>query len=157
MNEPRTILFVCSGNTCRSPLAAALFARYLTDIPDARFRVESAGVAARNGAPASEGAYLVGLEHGLDLGAHRARLLTPEIAARADLVLTMTQAQAERLPHLGLRNGVVWGLTTYAAGTERAADIQDPFGGPLDGYRATLSDLDRYVGAVYARLTSPSP
>ena len=70
------ILLVCSGNTCRSPLAAAILIDKLAKLPEfADASVQSAGVAAWDGTPASEGSYLVALERGLDLSGHRARML----------------------------------------------------------------------------------
>src|SRR5207249_11290602 len=77
------VLFVCTGNICRSPLAAALLERALKE-HGLDVNVTSAGTGAWDGAPASEGAYLVGLERGLDLSGHRARLLTRELVGQAD-------------------------------------------------------------------------
>src|SRR2546425_7069143 len=89
--EPNTkrILLVCTGNICRSPLAAALLERALVERGIEGIAVASAGTGAWDGAPVSEGAYLVGLERGLDLSGHRARLLTRELVDGANLILTM--------------------------------------------------------------------
>ena len=73
------LLLVCTGNTCRSPLAEAILRRELEARGVTGVAVSSAGTGARDGVPASEGSYLVGLEHGLDLSNHRARLLTREL------------------------------------------------------------------------------
>ena len=95
------LLFVCSGNTCRSPLAAAIArreaeARGLTGVA-----VESAGVSAHDGAPASDGAILVGMERGLDVTGHRARALTREAVAASDLILVMGPHHRDRVAALG--------------------------------------------------------
>ncbi|TMG80394.1 MAG: low molecular weight phosphotyrosine protein phosphatase, partial [Betaproteobacteria bacterium] len=94
------VLFVCTGNICRSPLAASLLERALTE-RGIEVTVSSAGTGAWDGAPASEGAYLVGLERGLDLSGHRARLLTRELVERADLILTMARHHRARVDELG--------------------------------------------------------
>ena len=73
------VVLVCTGNTCRSPLAEALLRQALAARGVTGVEVSSAGTGAWEGAPASEGAYLVALEHGLDLSGHRARLLTSEV------------------------------------------------------------------------------
>src|SRR2546430_12784605 len=85
----KRILLVCTGNICRSPLASALLERALLERGIEGIAVGSAGTGAWDGAPVSEGAYLVGLERGLDLSGHRARLLPREPVDGADLILTM--------------------------------------------------------------------
>ncbi|HET9065894.1 MAG TPA: low molecular weight protein arginine phosphatase [Gemmatimonadales bacterium] len=151
MNASRHVLFVCSGNTCRSPLAAALLRAHVGAVPDRALTVSSAGTSAWDGSPASEGAYLVALERGMDLGPHRARVLTTEVIRSADLVLTMTAAQAVRAHELGAA-ARVHTLAAYAMGTERGPDVSDPFGGPLEGYRATLEELEPLIAATWERI-----
>lgn len=143
------ILVVCTGNTCRSPLAEALLRSALGD----RGSVSSAGTGAWEGAPASEGAYLVGLENGLDLSGHRAQMLTRELVASADLILTMSRHHAARVADLG-GAGRVHLLGEFAGRTGPAAEVSDPFGGDLDEFRETFAELADLVADAVPRLTT---
>ena len=153
--EPNTkrILLVCTGNICRSPLAAALLERALVERGIEGIAVTSAGTGAWDGAPVSEGAYLVGLERGLDLSSHRARLLTRELVDGADLILTMARHHRARVDELG-GEGRVFVLGEYAG---RGGDeVSDPFGGDLGVYRDTCQELDALAAAVAERLSAES-
>lgn len=151
MNEPGRsvrVLMVCSGNTCRSPTAEALLRRELAAAGISGVTVSSAGTGAQDGDPASEGAYLVALEEGVDLGTHRSRRVTPELLAEADLVLAMSRSHLHRLALLGGGDRAM--LLTEYAGEE--GDVADPFGGALDGYREAFRHLERLTHATALRL-----
>src|SRR2546427_3700972 len=144
------VLFVCTGNICRSPLAAALVERALKE-RGLDVNVTSAGTGAWDGAPASEGAYLVGLERGLDLSGHRARLLTRELVQQADLILTMARHHRARVDELG-GEGRVFVLGEYAGREGEDAEVSDPFGGDLEVYRDTVAELEALIDATVERL-----
>jgi len=148
------ILLVCTGNICRSPLAASLLERALRE-RGLEVTVASAGTGAWDGAPASEGAYLVGLERGLDLSGHRARLLTRELVENAHLILTMARHHRARVDELG-GEGRVFVLGEYAGRGGDDVEVSDPFGGNLDIYRDTCQELEALASAVAERLAAES-
>ena len=149
----RQVLFVCTGNTCRSPLAAAIaqawFERHGIDAD-----AVSAGIGAVDDAPASDGALAVAGEAGLDLGAHRAQLLTRPQVLAADLVLTMGERHREFIrvlaPEAASR---VHPLRDYASGGTDPGDVADPFGGDRTVYRRTLGELQPLVERALQRWT----
>ena len=149
----KKILLVCTGNICRSPLAAALMQRALGERGAEGIEVSSAGTGAWDGAPVSEGAYLVGLEQGLDLSAHRARLLTRDLVEQSDLILTMARHHRARVDKLG-GEGRVFVLGEYAGRGGDAAEVSDPFGGDLAVYRDTCAELTTLVTAAVDRIVT---
>ncbi len=149
----KTILLVCTGNICRSPLGQALFQRKLDAIHPSSFRVKSAGTGAWEGASVSEGAYLVSLENGFDLSGHRAQLLTTVLVNEADLIFTMARHHRVRALELG-GNGKTYLLGEYAGESGPDAEVPDPFGGDIEIYRQTFDELDQFINIAVEQVTS---
>jgi len=147
------ILFICTGNTCRSPLAAAIAARVAQERGLGDLVVESAGTSAVEGQAASEGALLVGIERELDVSGHRARQLTPELVARSDLILVMGPHHLERVEALG-GAGKTYLLTDYSGRTAEGRPVSDPFGGDLEVYRATVDELEAEIRRAVDRVVA---
>jgi protein-tyrosine-phosphatase len=155
-NRPESfrLLFVCSGNTCRSPLAQAVAERELSTL-GWRVEVRSAGVSALSGTPASSGSLGAAERHGMDLSAHRSREVDAELIDWADLILVMSPSHLVRLAQLG-GAGKAALLDAFAQGEEGGEDVgggvPDPFGGDDDAYEETYRTLEELVGKALRRL-----
>jgi protein-tyrosine phosphatase len=132
-------------------MAEALMRQALATRGLEQVTVSSAGTGAWDGAPVSEGAYLVGLENGLDLSGHSARLLTRDVVRGADLILVMSGHHLARVVELGGEHKVHL-LAAYAGRDETQAEVSDPFGSDLASYRTTFAELQELIGAVAGRV-----
>ena len=154
--EAFRILFVCTGNTCRSPMAEVLARRALDRRGWRHVEVRSAGVAALPGGPASEGSLRATARHGLDLTAHRSTPLSKELVQWADLILTMSLRHLTAVQELPGGEEKVSLLTNFAEGRDRdvagGAGVADPFGGGDHQYEITLLELRELVDRSLERL-----
>ncbi|GFN36846.1 low molecular weight protein arginine phosphatase [Tepidimicrobium xylanilyticum] len=133
------ILFVCTGNTCRSPMAQVLLEKIAKD-KGLNIEVKSAGIFALDGQKASANAIEVMKQEGIDLENHRARIIHRDLLEEADLILTMSKSHKEALlSKFDFVKGKVYTLKEYAYGKEE--DIEDPFGGDIRDYRRAKEEI----------------
>lgn len=143
------VLFVCTGNTCRSSMAEAVAKKIIAEKGwGDKLTVASAGVAAVDGLPASPQAVAVMEERGIDLRSHRSRMLKEEHWQEADVVLTMTES------HKAALQEAIPGdkLFTLAEFVGLEGDIADPIGGSEDVYRRCADRLEELVARALEKL-----
>lgn len=151
------ILFVCTGNTCRSSMAEHLFRRLAEELGRQEFVVRSAGVAAMQDDPASYGAVEVLRGKGIDtIMTHRATPVYDELVKEADLILTMTCSHKETL--LQRYPGASEKIFTLKEYTRRAEeytdehytlDIHDPYGQPVEVYAVCAAELEVHLKRLF--------
>jgi len=149
-------IFVCTGNTCRSPLAEGLFKRKLAErlgctpdeLPGRGFLVISAGLAAMMGGAAAEEAVEAAKTYGADLSGHVSRPLTPDLAAQADYLVAMTRSHLLTLtagfPDHGTRPRLL---------SPAGEDVSDPIGCEQHVYRECAEQIWGCLDQLAAEIT----
>ena len=145
------VLFVCTANICRSPIAMGIFAdKAARTCPDQEWIVASAGTWAKAGRAAHEHSRLVLAQRGLDIESHRSQPVSAELLANFDLILTMEQGHKEALriefPDAAGRVFLISEMAGYAY------DVPDPIGFPLADYEATYREIDRLLTMGWDRI-----
>ncbi|MDR3541157.1 MAG: low molecular weight protein arginine phosphatase [Desulfosporosinus sp.] len=140
------LLFICTGNTCRSPMAEGLARELFGD----SVQVSSAGMEAWEGTEASLNALEVLKEQNVDLSQHRSRKIRADLLENADWIIPMTQAQEKLLLHI---------FPQYISKTrflgdwgEQKQDVRDPWGGSLEVYRQTAQEISGLLKALREHL-----
>ena len=153
------VVLVCTGNTCRSPMAEVLLRQRIADklalkvdqLEDRGIVVMSAGISAAPGSRAAAEAIAIMKERGLDLSAHESQPLSDRLVRFADVIITMTRSHRDAI------------LTHWPEAEPRThllsrgqGDVADPIGGPVDLYRRCAEQIDEYLEAWASELPLPA-
>ena len=136
------ILFVCTGNLCRSPMATGLLRQRFVQKGLAH-TVSSAGAWASDGQHASDHAVTVMAEQGIDITDHVAHTLNASDVAEADLILVMAREHATLIRNTWPQYG--WKVHCLAEMAGKRRDVNDPYGEPVEAYRACAAEIARYI------------
>ncbi len=147
----KTLLFVCTGNTCRSPMAEGIARQVLSDTGN--WRVVSAGTGAINGQPPSPNAVKAMRLSGIDISGHRSQMVNARLVEEATLILGLTRGHVDNLlylyPQASTKTFTLGHFDTRLRPKDQ--DIADPIGGSLDEY---LSCRDQIKSGIEALLVS---
>jgi protein-tyrosine-phosphatase len=148
----RHILFICTANQCRSPMAAGLFKQQIARLSQAeQWQVASAGTWAVPDRPATLLARTAMAEKAIDLSGHLSQLLDGELLRDADVILVMTHHHLEAIcvefPEVA---GKTYQLSQLIG---QLFDIDDPVQGTIDDYRRCATEMQRLLTEGYTRLT----
>ena len=153
MNKKKyKVLFICTGNCCRSPMAEGILKDYLHRKKIKNIEVDSAGIMAPADLPPSNYAIMVTVENGIDISSHRSKLVNRELVESSDLVLVMEQSHKDYInKFFPFNKKKVYLLKNFAANA-KDGEINDPMGYDLDTFRTCFQELKKEIYRIILEL-----
>ena len=152
-----TVLFVCSGNSCRSPMAEGLLKKKLYPIYKEKINIESAGTLGINGNPATLHAITAAKEKGVDISNHTSKGINESIVSKADIIFAMEDHHKEFLERYFpkyKKNVFLLKAFNLRGRKPKNLAIKDPIGEGLKTYRRVINEIDQELERILPRLKS---
>lgn len=149
----KRILFVCTGNTCRSPMAEYMLKNKLEKMGINNVEVQSAGLSAFFPQPPTKNAILVMKEVGIDISKHISKLISEELVKNSSIILTMEKYHKESI--VSIYAGAmdkVFTLKEFVNGEKTEQDIADPFGKSIEEYRKCRDEINELLNKLVAKV-----
>ncbi len=137
----KKVMFICSGNTCRSPLAEGLFKKYIEEKNMGSIDVSSAGISAFPGDEVSENSVLVAEKRGVDLTSQRAKNLNPQDLTETDLFVCMTESHSKVLKRFCDSSKIM------------TLNVPDPYGGSLEAYESCAKQIESCFPQILEKIS----
>ncbi len=152
----KSVLFVCTGNSCRSVMAEAILRMRAYELGKDYINVRSAGVRALSGLPSSDETIEVMKEEGIDVSDYRTKNVTADMIKKADLILTMEPTHKDEIlalvPEAKSKTYLLKEYGSSATFNPKGFSVHDPIGKPIDEYRITRDEIKAEIARFVKEL-----